>query len=275
MSMHFQEYILGRVIMSELELVELDSLEILVIVDNELDPISASPNAEVQQYGNLKDIAIANGPLSDVRTASKDDVCEIRMDKICCSAHGLSLMIIGTAAGKQHTILFDTGPEESAWERNAKRLNLDPGRIETIHLSHWHRDHSGGMLKVLQMLNEARKNGSAMNDTRKEPVVVDLHPARPAFRGIHPPGKSILSYEADPSFEEIEALGAKVSKNKQAHTVLDRMFLVSGEIPRVTDYEKGLKAGVRFNGKEWEEDRMIQDERLLMCKVKGGQLFQW
>lgn len=249
--------------MSDLELLELDSLEIVVIIDNELDPISASPNSNVQQHGNLKDIAIANGPVSDVRVATQDDVHEIRMDKICCSAHGLSLMITGKKNDKQHTILFDTGPEESAWERNAKRLNVNPGQIETVHLSHWHRDHSGGMLKVLQMIN-------ASKEKRQEPVTVDLHPARPAFRGIHPPGKPILSYEADPSFEEIEALGAKVSKNDQAHTVLDGMFLFSGEIPRVTSYEKGLKAGVRFNGSEWEEDLMIKDERLLMCKVKGG-----
>lgn len=255
--------------MADLELLELDSLEIVVIIDNELDPISASPNPDIQQGGNLKDIGIANGPITDIRNRNQDDVCEVRMDKVCCSAHGLSLMITGTANGKQHTILFDTGPEESAWERNAKRLNVDPAPIEVIQLSHWHRDHSGGMLQVLRMINEARKDSHPSGGGGQEPVMVDLHPARPAFRGTHRPGLPILSLEVDPSFEAIEACGGKVSKNDQAHTVLDRMFLVSGEIPRVTSYEKGLKGGVKFNGKEWEEDLMIKDERLLMCKVKG------
>ena len=40
-------------------------------------------------------------------------------------------------------MLFDTGPEEDVWERNVNRLRPDLSSIELIHLSHWHRDHSG------------------------------------------------------------------------------------------------------------------------------------
>lgn len=40
-------------------------------------------------------------------------------------------------------MLFDTGPEEDVWERNVTRLRPDILSIELIHLSHWHRDHSG------------------------------------------------------------------------------------------------------------------------------------
>lgn len=260
--------------MSSVELIELDFVEIQVIIDNELDPISASQNEGVAQHGNLKDIALANGPVTDDRSAGQNEgnVYEIRMDKICCSAHGLSLLITGTAAdGKQHTLLFDTGPEESAWERNAKRLNVDCAKIEVVHLSHWHRDHSGGMLQVLRMINEARE--TSVHQQYREPVAVDLHPSRPAFRGTHRPGNPIISLEADPTFDDIAALGALVSKNDQPHTVLDGMFLISGEIPRVTSYEKGLRGGVRFNGTEWEEDTVIRDERLVMCKVKGRVIF--
>ena len=45
----------------------------------------------------------------------------------------------------QHTLLFDAGPEGEIWEKNANRLKLveEIGKIELIHLSHWHRDHSG------------------------------------------------------------------------------------------------------------------------------------
>lgn len=251
--------------MSDFNLVELDSLEILVIVDNELDPISPSPNPKVQQSGTLKDISWRSEPLARHDRAECDR--EIRMDEVCCSAHGLSLMITGTKGDKKHTILFDTGPEESAFERNAKRLKADVGKIEAIQLSHWHRDHSGGMLKVLQMVEEARKE----DGTKADPVIVDLHPARPDFRGMQPPGRNPFSFIADPKFEEIEQMGGEVSKNDQPHTVLDDMFLVSGEIPRVTAYEKGLKGGVRFDAQKqaWEVDTMMRDERLLMCKLKG------
>ena len=88
---------------------------------------------------------------------------------------------------------------------------------------------------------------------------------------MQPPGRNPFSFIADPKFEEIEQMGGEVSKNDQPHTVLDDMFLVSGEIPRVTAYEKGLKGGVRFDAKKqaWEVDTSMRDERLLMCKLKG------
>ena len=246
------------------ELLELDSLQILVIIDNELDPISPSPNTAVTQSNGLKDIGI-NGPTRAAGTPG-GPVKELRMDNICCSAHGLSLMITGSKDGVEHTIMFDTGPEESAWERNASRLKAEVGKIEAIQLSHWHRDHSGGMLKALQMINAAKSSTSS----KAEKVIVDLHPSRPDYRGMQPPGLGPISLEADPTFAEIEAQGATVAKNDKPHTVLDNYFLVSGEIPRVTPYEKGLRFGVRYSAStdSWTEDTAIADERFLMCKLK-------
>jgi 7,8-dihydropterin-6-yl-methyl-4-(beta-D-ribofuranosyl)aminobenzene 5'-phosphate synthase len=43
----------------------------------------------------------------------------------------------------KHSVLFDIGPEEDAWEKNVRRLAVDISEIEVIQLSHWHRDHSG------------------------------------------------------------------------------------------------------------------------------------
>lgn len=101
---------------------------------------------------------------------------ELRMDGICCSAHGLPLVITAVKGDQKHTLLFDTGPEEYAWERNAKRLRADIKTIEAIHLSHWHHGHSGGMLKALQMINHAKETS--------DPLSVDLHPSCPDYRGI-------------------------------------------------------------------------------------------
>jgi 7,8-dihydropterin-6-yl-methyl-4-(beta-D-ribofuranosyl)aminobenzene 5'-phosphate synthase len=80
-----------------------------------------------------------------------------------------------------------------------------------------------------------------------------------------------LSLEADPTFDEIEAAGATVAKNAEPHTILDDMFLVSGMIPRITPYEKGVIKGIRFHSSSnsWEKDELIADERLVMCNLKG------
>lgn len=246
-------------------LLELDSLEILVIIDNELDPISPCPSSEIQQTGGLKDIS-ALGPLPP-NDRGPGPCNELRMSNICCSAHGLSLLITGISGSTRHSLLFDTGPEESAFERNATRLRADLGAVEHIHLSHWHRDHSGGMLRAIAMILAAKTHSEQRNEG---PLVVDLHPDRPTFRGSMF-DTTPVSMEADPTFAAIADAGAQVRRESGAHTVLDDMFLISGEIPRVTAYEKGLKRGIRFlpETQEWVDDTLIRDERFVMCNVKG------
>jgi 7,8-dihydropterin-6-yl-methyl-4-(beta-D-ribofuranosyl)aminobenzene 5'-phosphate synthase len=72
-------------------LVELDALEILVIVDNEVDPISTYQNPAIKTSGNLVHI----GMRSQTEVHNRGDASkELRMDSICCGAHGLSLMIV-------------------------------------------------------------------------------------------------------------------------------------------------------------------------------------
>jgi 7,8-dihydropterin-6-yl-methyl-4-(beta-D-ribofuranosyl)aminobenzene 5'-phosphate synthase len=73
-------------------LVEIDSLEVQVIVDNELDPISRYPD-QVSAYGHLGHIGLSGSLTSDDRG---DNVRELRMENICCSAHGLSLLIVSS-----------------------------------------------------------------------------------------------------------------------------------------------------------------------------------
>jgi 7,8-dihydropterin-6-yl-methyl-4-(beta-D-ribofuranosyl)aminobenzene 5'-phosphate synthase len=122
------------------------------------------------------------------------------------------------------------------------------------------------MLKAIQLINTAKE------DFSKDPtkVIADLHPARPDFRGVTLPHFQ-MSLEADPTFAEISAAGGNVIKNDASHTILDAFFLVSGEIPRVTGYEKGIRRGARFVKEKgvWEKDELILDERFLMCKLKG------
>jgi len=241
-------------------LVEVDALEVQVIVDNEADPMSTYTNAGVEVSGRMADVAMGSAIATD-----RGEAREMRMEDICCGAHGLSLLVTATKGGVKHSMLFDTAPTERAWEQNVRSLAADIAKIELIQLSHWHRDHSGGMLQAIRMIEEAKAEKGISRE-----LVVDLHPARPDYRGFMVPTGPV-SMEADPTFEEIEGLGAKISKHAETHTVLDDMFLVSGEIPRVTPYEVGLRRGIRFDKSKgvWGSDEMIADERFLMCNVKG------
>ncbi|KAJ5970545.1 uncharacterized protein N7479_000463 [Penicillium vulpinum] len=252
--------------MEPINLGEVDSLEAIVIIDNELDPLSPPAPDTVQVSGNLGAIAMrSKHTLTDRGEACK----ELKMEDVCCAAHGLSILVTATKGDKKHSILFDAGPEEEAWERNVKRLRPDLSSVELIHLSHWHRDHSGGLLRAIRMINDAKQGEGCSED-----LVADLHPDRPVYRGIAL-AEHIVSLEADPTFEEIASAGAVVDKRSEPHTVLDDFFLVSGEIPRVTPYETGLKNAVRYDPDEedWFSDEVIIDERSLICNLKGLVVF--
>ncbi|CAG7997816.1 unnamed protein product [Penicillium salamii] len=238
-------------------LTEINHLEIHVIVNDELDPISPSPNPAVQVASRFMGIPLS--PL-DSGTERGGAEMEMRMDNICCAAHGISLLLIATKGDQKHHFLFDAGPEGDVWERNSSRLRAEIGQIEHIALSHYHRDHSGGLTRAIELINR---------NVGRKGVVVDVHPDRPAYRGVQ--ADRPISLEADPSFEKIEAAGGTLLKSDQSHTALDDFFLISGEIPRKTTYEDGIYGGLRFSDatKRWEEDTLIMEERYVMCNLKG------
>jgi 7,8-dihydropterin-6-yl-methyl-4-(beta-D-ribofuranosyl)aminobenzene 5'-phosphate synthase len=56
----------------------------------------------------------------------------------------------------------------------------------------------------------------------------------------------------------------------EPQSFLDDMFYVSGEIPRVTPFERGLPGQVRKTADgQWEPDELLVDERWLAVNIKG------
>ncbi|EYE90362.1 uncharacterized protein EURHEDRAFT_527090 [Aspergillus ruber CBS 135680] len=171
---------------------------------------------------------------------------------------------IATKGDRKHYLLFDAGPEGEVWDRNSRRLRAEIGLIDHSDLQFirisLRLEMTGGLTKAIDSIKNS--------NNCEEPVMMDVHPNRPAFRGVQ--ADRPISLEADPSFEELEVAGATLLKSDQPHTVLDDFFLVSGEIPRQTKYEDGIHGGVCFNPStgKWEEDTLIMEERYVMCNLK-------
>lgn len=72
-------------------LVELDSLEVVVIVDNEVDPMSPYKNTQLAASNRFIDLALKSPYIPENRG---EGTKELRMHQLCCGAHGLSLMIV-------------------------------------------------------------------------------------------------------------------------------------------------------------------------------------
>jgi hypothetical protein len=76
-------------------IVEVDSLEITVIVENEVDVMSAIAPGTVDDSRRLLNIALGESKKTQVGATSID---MMPMESICCGAHGLSVMIVSQAS---------------------------------------------------------------------------------------------------------------------------------------------------------------------------------
>ncbi|KAH7106472.1 hypothetical protein BKA62DRAFT_687262 [Auriculariales sp. MPI-PUGE-AT-0066] len=221
-----------------------DRLEFTVLVDNALEWMTALPPG----FTNEVRLQLQNGLPRDIETG----VPILDLPHFCCGAHGLSILVTTERDGQRRTLLFDTGPDGSALERNLSALKISANDIDTIVLSHWHSDHTGGLLTAL----------SHIGKDKGKSCVVDAHASYPSARGILPPGATevLARLPADPTFEEIQRIGTtlRTYQGGDGHATLGGTAWVSGEIPRQFEWESGLKGSVRWNPVEraWHPDEV-------------------
>jgi len=244
--------------MSGVQPLPLDELRLLVVVDNETDTLSSIADGVPQTPEVAQHL-----PRVPVARTHQGRPGKVVFDRLCCAAHGFSVLVTGRRGDEQRTILFDVGPYADVWLANATRLGIDLSAIEAVFLSHWHFDHSGGLGDVVAAVTRARREAG------RDAPLVDLHPDRPDQRGILQPSGTIVLLPPEPTFEAIAAAGGRVSKHGEAHVLADGFFLGSGQIDRVTEYEQGLIGHHTFRGDKGEEDPLILDERFVAAQVRG------
>ena len=122
-------------------------------------------------------------------------------------------------------LLFDTGPDESIFERNVIRLGVDMGGVDAMMLSHGHWDHAGAMPRALQMMTLA-------NGGRRVPTY--MHPDMFASRTVKAKDGRLMPMEDIPSEHVLAANGADLIIARNEQSVLSNTVFISGEIPRVT-----------------------------------------
>ena len=228
-----------------MSLQQADALEIQVLVDNVTDSLSTTPVFVTREWAMLQKRGLK-------RTSGA---------ALCCANHGLSLVITAHGPSGPRTLLFDGGPVDYAVERNGTRLGIDFAAIEAAMLSHGHWDHAGGIPRALAMIKAA--NGG--RDTQ-----LYLHPGMFHERGGRQADGGVMPMDNIPLPAQWHEFGADPIVTDQATTCLDDLFWISGEIPRLTSYEKGLIGQVRRIAADapWEPDPLLMDERFLAVHVK-------
>jgi 7,8-dihydropterin-6-yl-methyl-4-(beta-D-ribofuranosyl)aminobenzene 5'-phosphate synthase len=149
-------------------------------------------------------------------------------------------------------LLFDTG-QGQALSHNARELGVPLGTADAIVLSHGHYDHTGALADALDLCMAAR---------------VFAHPAALEAKYKRAPEGGIRTIGLPAMSDEVRARLAARLVATRTPTQIGPGLWVTGELPRVTDFE--LANGEFYLDAAGEQpDRLIDDQALLVRTASG------
>ena len=225
-------------------LVTLDSLSVAVLTDDVSDNYVSKTPFAVSEFSNVV--------LSGARVLSGE--------ALLCANLGYGLRLVSSVGDKHHTMLFDTGPDAPVFLRNCAALGISLEDVEAIAITHGHWDH---MAALPATIDRIIKQGGR--------VSVHVNAGMFNERAIRLSSGRVVPVANVPLASDLERHGATVVNSGEARLLLDGHFYYSGEIPRVTSFEKGRTDHLCRTSPEapWEPDPLLLDERMLVAKVRG------
>jgi 7,8-dihydropterin-6-yl-methyl-4-(beta-D-ribofuranosyl)aminobenzene 5'-phosphate synthase len=227
-----------------IDLATLDSLSAAVLTDDVSDNYVSKTPFAVSEFSNV------------VRSGAR----VISGEALLCANLGFGLRLVSSLGGTRHTMLFDTGPESAIFIRNCTALGIGLGEVEAIAVTHGHWDHMAALPATIDTII---KQGGR--------VTVHVNPGMFNERAIRLSGGKIVPVANVPVPRDLERRGATVVNSPNERLLLDGHFYYSGEIPRVTSFERGRDDHFCRTNPEtpWEPDPLLLDERMLVAKVRG------
>jgi 7,8-dihydropterin-6-yl-methyl-4-(beta-D-ribofuranosyl)aminobenzene 5'-phosphate synthase len=169
--------------------------------------------------------------------------------------HGFSALLTTRLGEQTGRVLFDTGVSPDGILRNLDVMEIDPRDFQAVILSHGHADHANGLEGLAHRVGE-----------RSLPLV--LHPdAYLERKVVLPNGHETLL--PPPRKSDLRAAGIEVIEERGPSMLLDGTVLVSGEVARVTDFERGFASHHALRGGEWLPDPLIHDDQCAIVHLRG------
>lgn len=224
-------------------LAALDRLVVDVLIDNVTDSYSSKPRHVRPEFNNVLDAGAA----------------ELSGTTLCCAQLGFSVMLTGHRGSTRHKLLFDAGPEGAIFLRNCENLGVALDDVEAVAVSHGHWDHMGALPAALAEITAGKRK-----------VPCHVNPGMFLERGVKLNDGRIAPFEEVPSVEALAKSGGDVINREEERTLLDGFFYLSGEIPRLTSFEKGRIDHLCKDAQSssWRPDPFLMDERYLAANLK-------
>jgi 7,8-dihydropterin-6-yl-methyl-4-(beta-D-ribofuranosyl)aminobenzene 5'-phosphate synthase len=222
----------------------LDSLVVDVVTDDVSDTYVSKTLFAVSEFSN---VILAGAKV-------------ISGEALLCANLGLGLRLVSRAGNARRTLLFDTGPEGAIFIRNCANLGIALGEVECIAVSHGHWDHMAALPEAIDAI--LRQGGN---------VEVHVNPGMFNERAIRLASGKVVPVANVPPPGEMAARGARVVNQPDARLLLDGHFYYSGEIPRLTSFEKGRDDHLSRTSANapWIPDPLLMDERMLVVHVRN------
>jgi 7,8-dihydropterin-6-yl-methyl-4-(beta-D-ribofuranosyl)aminobenzene 5'-phosphate synthase len=148
--------------------------------------------------------------------------------------HGLSLLLTVERDGERTSLLYDAGLGRRTAVHNMDVLQVGLADLRAVVLSHGHSDHHGGLEGML------RRAGA-----RGMPLII--HPdAWRERKVVFPTGAEL--HLPPPSRQDLDREGVEVSEERQPSLLIDGAVLVTGQVERVTEFERAVVVHVRDRG---------------------------
>ena len=230
-----------------LPLEPVDELSVLMVCDNTMDLL-------LPDEGPARRLSLA-GMGRQVPVLAARTLREGKAPDAPVAQHGFSALVEVRKGNRVRRLLFDTGLTPDGCAENLRRLGRDPADIEAIVCSHGHFDHATGLSGLIGRLGRAS-------------LPVLIHPEFWARRRLALPGGEPFELPTT-SRHALDEAGFEVIEQRQPSFLFDRSVLITGEVDRVTGFEKGFPIHQAWRGASWEPDPLILDDQALIANIAG------